>query len=588
MTPVPEHLNAVWASLLIEELVRCGVETFVVSPGSRSTPLASAVARTARANAIVHFDERSAGFWAVGHARATGAPAALICTSGTAAAECFPAVIEAATAHLPLILLTADRPPELRDTGANQTINQTNLYGHYSRWFFDLPCPDPAIGPEMVLTTIDYAVHRSRHPLPGPVQLNCMFREPLTAAAPPEEPECLAHLSQWKTTGAPYTHYACSEPALSENTLAELTQIVEKTERGVLLVGDLTSREDQEAAVGIATTLGWPLLSDVLAGMPTGSMQPCAITAFDPILASDRFRNWGTPDTVLQLGGAFVSKRVSQWLKTASPPRYLRVTTDSERTDDQHQITHRYTGSLRHIRARLGQLENLKPSSRWLNGWLDAEHVARHKLADAFDDDHLVNEIAVVREVSRIGAEHALFVGNSMPIRDMNAFSVPAETYRVVAANRGASGIDGNVASAIGFACGNELRGTLVIGDLALLHDLNALALTTSMKQPLCIVVINNDGGGIFSFLPVRGETDNFESFWGTPHGLTFEPISAMFGLRYAAPGSIKAFRETYQHAAKDSASWLIEVKTDRQENHRLHEELDQTIAEAVDRSVPD
>src|SRR5215210_6586165 len=252
--------NRLWAYLIVEELLRCGVDFFCVAPGSRSTPLVAALAANEKARTLVHFDERGTAFAALGYARATGRPAAWITTSGTAVANGLPAVVEASTDGVPMILLTADRPPELRQTGANQTIDQPDIFGDYVRWRFDLPAPDPGIDPAMVLTTVDQAAYRASRAPQGPVHLNLMFREPFLLEG---DEDALSGPSSWERSDEPYTRYAATKPAVDGMEIHKLWETLRPVRRGLVVAGRLASRKQGEAVLRLAEVLGWPLLPDI-------------------------------------------------------------------------------------------------------------------------------------------------------------------------------------------------------------------------------------------------------------------------------------------------------------------------------------
>ena len=279
-------MNQLWGYLIVEELVRNGIDYFVISPGSRSTPLTVAVARHPQAQNTICLDERGAAFHAIGYARATGKPAVLICTSGSAAANYFPAAIEAATDHVPMIVLSADRPPELRQTGANQTINQVRLYGSYPVWQFDLPCPTAEIEPQMVLTTIDLAVSRSQQAPGGIVHLNCMFREPLAPTdAPINIPESLV---QWQKKSAPYTRYVRKLTSPAELEIQSLIETIQQTGKGVLVVGQLKSVAEINAVSRLAAQLNWAVFADIQSGLRLSCDLPNLVHYFDLLLSTDR------------------------------------------------------------------------------------------------------------------------------------------------------------------------------------------------------------------------------------------------------------------------------------------------------------
>ncbi len=569
-------LNTLWATLLVEELVRHGVTFFSLAPGSRSTPLALAVARNGRADFSVHFDERGALFLALGHARATGRPAAFVTTSGTAVANALPAVVEADVDGVPLVLLTADRPAELRQTGANQTIDQVKIFGDKVRWFFDLPAPTGDIDPAFVLTTAAQAVFRASNPAhPGPVHLNMPFREPLALPAnapPPGLPEALR---SWHAGDAPYTQIRLPHPSGAALLAGEGRN--ERPPRGLIVAGRLRREEDARYARELAEGLGWPLLADPLSQARFGQASPVACPRYDLVLASPAFADAHRPDAVVVVGDLPVSKRLLTFLRESRPRRWISVHDGPARVDPFHRVTDQVQGVERTatlLRA-WGDDTRMAPDA-WTQAWIDASATVEALLAETLDAPDALSEPFVARAVTRLVPEgEALFLASSMPVRDVDAFSVAHRGALRTAANRGASGIDGTVASALGFARGHQTGATLLIGDLALLHDLNSLALCRSSPERLVVVCVNNDGGGIFSFLPVAHDApDVFETLFGTPHGLEFRHAAALFGLDYAAPSTPEGFAEAYRAALARDACTLIEVKTDRAANADLHRRL--------------
>ncbi|MCP4216065.1 MAG: 2-succinyl-5-enolpyruvyl-6-hydroxy-3-cyclohexene-1-carboxylic-acid synthase [bacterium] len=577
-------LNCIWAGLMVEELVRNGVTRFFIAPGSRSSPLTTAAARNPRAETIVHFDERGLAFCALGDVSVNKKPAVLICSSGTAAANFLPAVIETSKKKLPMILMTADRPPELRDSGALQTIQQVDLYGQYARWHSDVPTPDTAIKPEVVLTTIDQAVFRSLNPMPGPVHLNCMFREPLTPEEPvtPDNGERLANekyldsLQNWVTSNSPYTRYTTGTTRC-DITGDSLVSVVNDSQQGVIAVGKLRSPEECREVIALSEKLGWPIFPDIVSGLRTVD-HPNIIHYYHHLLTSETFLKQFRPDTVLHLGGRMTSKRWYQWVEAHRPRNYITVLGHHLRNDPLHTVTVRVKSTVSDF------VQSLLPAIKRKAGKPLPEGLQRASTAvgAALDDyeEHCpdLDEIAAARLISRnLPAGSGLFLSNSMPVRDMDMFAVSHAERITFGGNRGASGIDGIIATSCGFASALNKPVTLMIGDLAFLHDLNSLALAKQVAKPLVIVLINNDGGGIFSFLPIAqspAAKDIFIDYFSTPHGLGFAQAAKMFGLKYHAPATLRKLEETYRQAINRTDPTLIEIRTNREENTRRHKGL--------------
>jgi 2-succinyl-5-enolpyruvyl-6-hydroxy-3-cyclohexene-1-carboxylate synthase len=584
------NLNYAWAGLMVEELVRNGVTCFCIAPGSRSAPLTAAAAGHPEVKTVVHYDERGLAYFALGYVSVTGHPAVLICTSGTAAANFFPAVVETSKKKLPLILLTADRPPELQDTGALQTIDQVKIYGNYVRWYTNLTAPDIHIKPEVLLTTIDQAVFRSKDPLAGPVHINCQFREPL--APDKTDFDAAAYLGSvhdWLNNGQVYTRYTAGGYRSDLSGDRELVSILNRTKRGIIVVGKLSSGEEQEAVLRLSEKLNWPVFPDIVSGLRMREGQNI-IHYYDQVLLSDALLKHFPVDTVLHLGGRITSKRWYQYIEKQRPANYIMVLGHPLRNDPLHIVSIR-------VRAKIRDFaESVLPvvESNAKDDYLCFLQGASQRVGGMIDDFTAgftgVNEIGAARVISGLmPGGHGLFLSNSMPVREMDMYAVPTGKWAVVGGNRGASGIDGTLAGACGFAQALNAATTLLTGDLAFLHDLNSLALVKTLKKPLIIIVLNNDGGGIFSFLPIAdspGAADIFDRYFGTPHGLEFSNAARMFGLDYAAPKTIKEFAGIYQKALESERSLIIEIKTRREENYKLHRDLQEKIKTKIDKMI--
>lgn len=575
------NLNALWCALLMEELSRLGVTYVGVAPGSRSTPLALAAAAHPKLKVVVHLDERALAFHALGWGRATGRPAAVITTSGTAVANLAPAVAEASLDYVPLLLLTADRPPELRDTAANQTMDQTRIFGAYVRWHFDLPCPEVTLPARMLLTTVDQAVARTQGAHPGPVHVNCMFREPLApTAAPYPRRRWMQPLQGWLKSHKPLTTYAVGQTPVP--TDGEGLSDLCSTARGVIIAGALEA-SDAKHVVALARRLGWPILPDIQSGLRLGPDAEEVITYADLILSDVNWATTHTPDAVLLVGGRVTSKRISALAQPATDAPVVRITPRLERQDPGHRVTRHIVGSLSSAAEHLGRLKLIGRDDRWLASWQNAQRRVTTALPRLMKKSTRLHEPRVAWELTRLRPDHhALFAGNSLPIRLLDAFSHGGGTKPAVTANRGVSGIDGLLSTATGYAAGRREPVTLLIGDLSLMHDLNALALLRASAIPVVTVVINNDGGGIFSFLPVAGTTRAFERVFGLPHGRTFAGAATMFDLPYQRVKTVAAFTRAYRQACQRGQSALIEVTTERTTTLRSWRALQQAISQAL------
>jgi 2-succinyl-5-enolpyruvyl-6-hydroxy-3-cyclohexene-1-carboxylate synthase len=575
------NLNQLWANLLVDELLRNGIDHFCLAPGSRCAPLTSAIASSARAKSILHFDERGAAFHALGYGRAAGRPAVVVTTSGTAVANVWPAVVEASEDQIPMIVLTADRPPELQDAGANQTIDQIKIFGQYVRWQNNFPCPTTEIRPETLLTAVDQAIHRSHCSPQGPVHMNCMFREPLAPEGSGDDYSAyVSGLAIWSKSKKPYTSYTLPIQTAPEETLRDLARMLNGTTRGLLVVGALRDRSQAEAARRLSDKLAWPMLPDITSGLRLGARSTHTVAYYDQILAASGFVGAHAPDVVLHLGGRLTSRRLLEYLESSRPKEYIIVDDHPFRHDPSHLATAKIEAAMDSFCDGLSSRLDRRESSQWLGDWRHASGLVDETLTNFTVKSSMLSEPLVARLVSQeIRAECGLFLGSSMPVRDMSIFGATDGPAIQVAGNRGASGIDGTVASATGFARGLGHPATLLIGDLALLHDLNSLFLTRSLDQLMIIVALNNNGGGIFSFLPIAQFEEVFERYFGTPHNLNFESAARMFGLEYSHPSSKAEFVEAYRAAGKKSGPTLIEVMTQRKENYDLHVSLQKEIS---------
>ncbi len=577
-SPFP-NINHLWSRLIIEELLRNGIDYFCLSPGSRSTPLTTAVARHKKATSIIIYDERAAAYHALGYARAANKPAALICTSGTAAANYFPAVIEAAQENIPLIVLSADRPPELRDSGANQTIDQVKIYGNYVRWQMDLSAPDENIPAAYVLSTVDRLVHKATGATGGPAHLNCMFREPLTPVEQSVSKSYLQIISGWSKSEQPWTTYIPQKILPERKHLKEIANRLSAGKNGLVVLGRLPQNKNTKVLRQFLEQLNWPVFPDVSSGLRLGGHSAPLIPYFD--LMTPKFN--APFDAVLHLGGRFVSKRLQQFLQRHPPQEYIHVCANDMRLDEGQLVTRRVITSPEAFCRALGKVQPQDTARQTTAALRQQAQIVHAKLTELLPEDGALTQPLLSRLIARkIQDGGGLFLANSLPVREMNTFAVDDGARAAVAVNRGASGIDGTLASACGFAAGLNRPVTLLIGDLALLHDLNSLMLVKRIKQPLIIIVVNNGGGGIFHFLPIAECDDVFEKYFATPHQLTFEPAAQMFGLPYRLVSDAPQFTEVYRQALAAGQSMLIEVLTDREENVKLHHYILQELAGAL------
>ena len=583
--------------MFFEELVRAGVEHVCVSPGSRSTPLAVAAARCSGLRCWSQLDERCAGFFALGLARASAAPVALVCTSGTAAANYLPAVVEAHYARVPLLVLTADRPPELREWGAGQTIDQLGLYGRHVRRFVELPTPAAGSGPlryarSLACRAVADAVGRP----PGPVHLNWPLREPLEPVPADAGAGGFAQgdpLAAAGRPGSPYAAVSRGSLLAGERERTALVDLALAHERGVIVCGPAHPLPGLAGAVAeLGRLAGWPILADPTSQLRRGPHCEWApvIAHADLLLRDADFAAAHAPELVLRIGDTPVSKAQRLWLEAAPPAHLLLVDPDGGWNEPSHLASQVLRlDPLALCRDWAAGLTERRESD-WLRSFVSADRRVGEALGRAIEAEPALLEPRAVRELAPLLPEGALlYVSNSMPVRDLDAFLPAAGPSLRVLANRGANGIDGVLSSALGAAAANAGPVVLLTGDLALLHDLGGLLAARRHELSLTIVLLDNDGGGIFSFLPIAeyGDAVDFEELFRTPHGLDFSHVAALFGLGHTRVRAWPEFRSAVRRSLADPGTQLIELPVDRDANVRHFRDLVQLASLALSSESP-
>ena len=569
------QITSLWSSIVIEELIRQGAEFFCISPGSRSTPLTVAIARNPKARWKMFADERSAAFFALGYGRATAKPAVLVCTSGTAVANYFPAVVEASIDFQPMLILSADRPFELLECGANQTIRQENIFGSYTRWHMQLPVPSRETPLKALLSTVAYAVAKTLGSTAGPVHLNQPLREPFEPETPDLNDSWLAPLQGWLESGKPFSSSIVPEKQPDSNTVTLLRQLLAAAERPMIIAGSMTTRADALAVSELAHNLNIPLYADFSSGLRmVASVYPLQL-----LLQSPEFRKSLACDLVLHFGSNVIAKHPSTALKEWQPEHYIVIKPQPNRFSPDHNVTCSLEAS---IALCAGMLKGSRatPPKPGINTVDRFFRVASEEIQTELLPDKPVTDISAARLVSElIKEQQVLFVSNSMPVRDMDNYANSSHAGGIpTAINRGVSGIDGIISTAAGFANGHQKPGTLMIGDIAFLHDLNALSLLGTLPVPMQIIVLNNNGGAIFSFLPISEHHDVFETHFATPQNFSIRSAAETFGLDYACPQTNREFSEAYSAACSSKRSIVIEVKSSRAKNVLQHRALRERI----------
>jgi len=569
--------NEAWADALVAELAASGVDAVCIAPGSRSTPLTMAFARNDDVRVYSHLDERSAAYFALGRARRTGEVTPLVCTSGTAAANFHPAVIEASQARVPLLLLTADRPPELRDSGANQTVDQTKLYGDAVRWYRELPEPrTEGRTLRSLRTTAARALAEATGTPAGPVHLNCPFRKRL------EPPEGTADEDRRTTaTDRPHVRTTAGRPALSEDRIADIAAAVDEADRGLVVAGPADDAAPEPGTVAdFAATTGFPVLADPLSGVRYGAHVDAApvVGGYDGYLGPAVTENWLDPDLVVRVGASPTSKPLRKYLRRTGA-RQLVVDPAGGWREAEFAATDLVVADPGRLFDALADRGVDPGDPDWRDRWRDAERRYWATVADARDERRFEGDVlATVVEDAPDPA--TLFVSNSMPVRDLDRFGAPRAADLTVLGNRGASGIDGIVSTALG--AGSATAGPLVLvtGDLAFYHDMNGLLAVGRCGVDATVVVVNNDGGGIFHMLPVEDFDPPFTEQFKTPHGLDFAPAAELYGLEFVHARDRDAFREAYRASHDSGGTQVIEVPFDAERSHREREAVHDAVVD--------
>lgn len=564
-----------FARTLVDELARGGVTEAVVSPGSRSAPVALALAAEPRIRVRVVLDERAAAFFALGIGRASGCPAVVLTTSGTAAANLHPAVLEAHHAGVPLIVCTADRPPELRGVGAPQTIDQVNLFGAATRWFVDVEVPEdrPGVGDEWrTLAARAVGAARGDETIAGPVHLNLGFRDPLVPTGDPLVD------APGRSGGEPFLGARAAADPVDRTRVATLAARVRSSARGVLVLGgDATVSSDLVSA--FASASGWPVLADPGAG--TGAF-PETIRTSEALVRVSEFAAGHRPDTWIRIGSRLTSSTVSDWLDSVPGVVVDRAGPWRDPTRGRHEridadataVLEQLVGELA-PRSSTASASASAPAPRaWADEWCSLDAVAIGALDATIDAWPELSEPRVARDVvAAVPSGGALVVGSSMPIRDVTWFARPRRDLRVIA-NRGVNGIDGFLATALGVAAVHPGPTVALCGDLSFLHDTGGLAAAAASDCSLVIVVVDNRGGGIFSFLPQASLPEHFEALFGTPPAVDLAAVARGYGVPVTTVTDRDGIGPALTTAIGGDGPQVLHVRTDRVRNVEQHQEL--------------
>ncbi|MDA0802807.1 MAG: 2-succinyl-5-enolpyruvyl-6-hydroxy-3-cyclohexene-1-carboxylic-acid synthase [Planctomycetota bacterium] len=578
------NINLACAGLLIEEFSRCGGRIIFATPGSRSAPLVVAAARHGAVALHMCIDERTASFAALGASRATGVPAAVITTSGTAVANCLPACVEAHQSGVPLLVLTADRPAALQECGANQTIRQESMLASQARWHFTLPVPADGVDGRVWLSVMDQAWGHATGARPGPVHLNCPFAEPLDPVKAPGSLAAECDLSRWHSGSEPWRRWHAPHLGLRDAGALEAT--LRKARHGVIVAGSIDHPEDAYHARTLAQRAPWPIIADVASGLRSPVSLPRTLRHGTLLLRAAAGRpsiRLPRPDVVLRIGGACAWRHVDEWCAQA---QCLVVAGVGARMDPHHAAAEHAAVSLAEL-AALEAWKDCEPcesANEWERADQSADAILRRDGTLAEDAPAIEPDIAAaVFASAREGS--ILVLGSSMPVRDMDAFGGASARSLQCVANRGASGIDGLIATASGASLSTGAHVIAILGDLSAMHDLSSLELLRRTAVPVLVIVVNNNGGGIFQALPISKHADVFERAFVTPHGLGFKSMAAAFGLGYRRATTAGELRLALREGASSTRlrrSSIVEVVVDRAGSVAARTALLERVAEAL------
>lgn len=590
--------TTVWARAFIDELARHGVKHASLAPGSRSTPLVMACAHDKRIRTWVHLDERCAGFFALGVGRSSGRPSAVITTSGTATANILPAVVEASHAGVPMVVLTADRPPGLRGTDANQTIDQRAIYGSFVRENLDAGMPS-AEALRRIRNLACRAMASALTPRPGPVHVNFPFEKPLEPAELAAEDEAkLRKLDplglEGRIDGLPLSMVDERPTQVPEKDLKKVVGVLERSARGVIVAGPAREPEVVGPAIGLlARATGFPVLADPLSGARFGTY--CGrqlVTTFDLFLRDSLVRRVLRPDVVLRIGGVPTSASVLTYIHEYRGIPQVLIRSGPWWRDHVEAASHTIHGDVvGFLEGMASKLCDPPSPPEWCTRWTDLDRAASGALTANSEQPFEGKVLAAV--VGSLPPGGTLFVSNSMPVRDLDAFGGGGSKAFRVFGNRGASGIDGIISTVAGIAAagkevgvdatsGTQLPVVAVLGDVAFHHDMNGLLAAAKYRLNILFVVINNDGGGIFHMLPIRDHEPEFTSHFAAPHGLDFAHAADMYGIPYRYLEEASMVGEALDDLFSDTGPRILEIRSDRVKNVRRRKAVEKAVCEAV------
>lgn len=581
-----ENINIAVASMIIEELIRNDSSLFVISPGSRSTPLTVAVSRNKKAEKKLILDERTAAFYALGHAKATRKPAVLICTSGTALGNYFPAIIEAKMSQTPLIILSADRPFSLYDTGANQTIDQIKIYGSYAPFFSHIPVYSDSFNFQSLLTLIDSAVFKARYFEKAPAHINIAFEEPLAPEVKKYNLPANLRLRNWFLSTNPYTDYMPPEYKISRED-ERIINIINRSVKPVIVLGNLNEFiHDQEDRMHLKKAVmklfeqGWLIISDIQSSYRIPYEK--RIKYFDFSASIDSIPQDKIPDTIIHIGSELVSKKYYQWISQDSVKNIIQIKNHGNRNDSHHVIHYRITGDARKLYNLTARLKP-KNSKSFYQFWNKINEKIHSSLTDIFAEESHLSEQGFIFRLSQENLTTDISVANSMPVRYLDLFYTSVSEKTRILTNRGASGIDGFTATSFGFAKARQNANIILTGDVSFIHDLSSMFLLKNNFETMIFIIFNNDGSGIFDYLPIASYKKDYNDFFQTPHGYSFKKFAEAFSILYfffeqknknVPDEEYAKIFDIIRDMIRKKYSGIIEIKTSRDYNVQLQKRI--------------
>jgi 2-succinyl-5-enolpyruvyl-6-hydroxy-3-cyclohexene-1-carboxylate synthase len=566
------NLNKVWADTIIDELIHQQVRYFCLGYGSRSAPLALAVANHPLAQTKLHFDERGIAFHALGYSKATNRAAAIITTSGSAVGNLTPAIMEAFEDRIPLIVITADRPPEKRSIGSHQTSDQTKIFAAHAVWQMDFPAPDPFISLNYLHAIISQAVSEA-HQKSGPVHINIMFRDPLYPSGADLGKPYQFKVHEEKRRGP--IHLNSKIDFLHPRNRDQISSAFQEKE-GLIIVGSMPPADSFQSVLHLAKKKGWPILADATSQIRSEGAHGEVIPYYDLALLNSVIEERLRPKVILHLGGRIISQNLMEWMKQIRPKVYMHVDRRNVHLNPLCEVTHQIASDPIDFCREAVKNMDIEYSEDYLAKWIDYTAIVKNKVETFFKRESAIGEMSVAYELANsINESDPIFVGNSMPARDLDALYFPNKNGGMVFANRGLAGIDGNIATTIGIAQGLASPVIAIMGDLTFMHDVNSLAQLSSCPYSIIFFVINNRGGGIFSFLPAAlQEQQIFENYFVGKHHFEFKSFAESFQLSYFKPNSNEALQSAIKAAKKSNRSAIIEIQTDHEQNYKEHADL--------------